>query len=53
MDFEFNNVKYYVHSYKNVNYVYYKDGDLVFIDYNSKTLFETIALFTKIKTLEI
>lgn len=54
MDFEFNGVKYYVHrftkdAFKTANYVYYKDGDLVFIDYIGQDLLQTIALFKILK----
>lgn len=38
MDFEFNGVKYFAHRYYKewfglANYVYFKDGDLVFVDF--------------------
>lgn len=54
MDFTLNGVRYYVHrtytdTYKLANYVYYKDGDLVFVDYIGTDLKQTIALFKILK----
>lgn len=50
MDFEFNGIKYFVHRcykdcYHLANYVYFKDGDLIFIDYNNEDIYKTIELF--------
>lgn len=50
MDFEFEGIKYYVHTYykepfKKANFVYLKDGDLVFVDYIGQDLLQTISLF--------
>lgn len=50
MDFEFNGIKYFAHRYYKdcyhlANYVYYKDGDLLFIDYINEDLYKTIEIF--------
>ena len=50
MDFEFNGIKYFVHRYYKdcyhlANFVYYKDGDLVFIDYINEDIHKTVELF--------
>lgn len=56
MDFEYNGVIYFIHRYLKdfygeANYIYYKDGDLVFIDYYNKELEKTIELFKQLKSL--
>ena len=50
MDFEFNGVKYFAHRYYKewfglANYVYFKDGDLVFVDFTNEDVKETIEVF--------
>jgi hypothetical protein len=50
MDFEFKGVKYFVHrNYKKwfgfANYVYFKNGELLFIDYENEELRKTITIF--------
>lgn len=50
MDFEFKGVKYFVHRYYKkwfgfANYVYSKDGELLFIDYENEELRKTITIF--------
>lgn len=53
MDFEHNGIMYFVHTYQmdyyhKANYVYFKDGDLVFIDYYNINIEKTIELFKKL-----
>ena len=53
MDFEHNCIMYCVHTYQmdyyhTANYVYLKDGDLVFIDYYNIEIEKTIELFKKL-----
>lgn len=50
MDFEFKGVKYFVHRNYNkwfglANYVYFKDGELLFIDFENEELRKTITIF--------
>lgn len=56
MYFELNHILYYVHYYHkdyydDAYYIYYKDGELVFIDYNSISLEDSMELFKKIKKI--
>lgn len=53
MDFTYQGIKYYIHwwykdYYKSAFYVYYKDGELVYIDYTSSTLSECVECFKKV-----
>ena len=53
MDFEHKDIMYFVHTYlmdyyHAANYVYFKDGDLVFIDYYNIEIEKTIELFKKL-----
>lgn len=53
MDFEHNGIMYFAHTYlmdyyHTANYVYFKDGDLVFIDYYNINIEKTIELFKKL-----
>lgn len=56
MYFTFRGISYYVHRwykdfYNTAYYVYYKDGDLLFIDYDSNSIEETVKKFKKIKKI--
>lgn len=50
MDFEIDGIKYYIcrgfkEGFKTANFVYLKDGDLIFIDYIGQDFLQSIAIF--------
>lgn len=55
MYFTYKNIQYFIHwwnkeYYKSAFYIYYKDGDLLFIDYQSDTIAESIEKFKLLRS---